>query len=274
MQHVMLGSLGRAVRAEVGPMRVKSEVRGPRAIRRWRCVTLAAGVDTASSSPAGLRAPISGVLLILGAVLLWVAWALMPEGATNDPIVIARVISGAREEVKLSAIVQLAASAAFAPALLLLAGRGSGLAFAGGSLVLVGLMGMAADAVYHQAAYQLTAPDLDAEAMLLPLGRMQTEDIVSLVPLLLGFIVGTPMLGAGLVREGRAPRWVKHVLIAAFGIAIGGAIGVNAAGLSRHLVVLGFFGAFGLAFIGMALPLVRRPASAGAGSAGRASPQE
>src|SRR5262245_51548942 len=139
---------------------------------------MASGVDTASSPLPGLRAPISGVLLILGAVLLWVAWALMPEGATNDPVVIARVIAGSRQDVRLSAIVQLAASAAFAPAVLLLAGRGSRLTFAGGSLVLVGMMGMAADAVYHQAAYQMTAPDLDTEAMLVPLGRMQTEDIV------------------------------------------------------------------------------------------------
>lgn len=217
------------------------------------------GVEPVAPVIPGLRAPISGALLIVGAVLLWVAWALMPEGATNDPVVIARVIAGARESVRLSAIVQLAASAAFAPAMLLLAGRGSTLTFAGGALVLVGAMGMAADAVYHQAAYQLTAPDLDAAAMLAPLGRMQGEDIVSLVPLLLAFVVGTPMLGAGLVREGRAPRWVAHVLIVAFVIAIGGAIGVRAAGLSRHLVVLGFFGALGLAFIGMAVPLLRRP---------------
>jgi hypothetical protein len=217
------------------------------------------GVGPSASPFPGLRAPISGVLLILGAILLWVAWALMPEGATNDPAVIARVIAGSREDVRLSAIVQIVASAAFAPAVLLLAGRGSALTFAGGALVLVGAMGMAADAVYHQAAYQLTAPDLDAAAMLLPLGRMQSEDILSLVPLLLAFIVGTPMLGVGLVREGRAPRWVGPVLLAAFVIAIGGAIGVRVAGLSRHLVVLGFFGAFGLAFIGMGLQLVRRP---------------
>lgn len=101
------------------------------------------------------------MLLIIAAVLLWVAWALMPEGATNEPAVNARAIAGSRESVRLSAVVQLAASAAFAPALLLLAGRGSALTFAGGTLVLVGAMGMAADAVYHQAAYPMTAPDLE-----------------------------------------------------------------------------------------------------------------
>jgi hypothetical protein len=207
------------------------------------------------------RARISGVLLILAAALLWVAWALMPDAATNDPAVIARAVAATRDSVRLSAIVQLVASAAFVPAVLLLAGRGSAPTFVGGSLVLVGAMGMAADAVYHQAAYQMTAPDVDAAAMLTPLARMQGEDIVSLVPLLLAFVVGTPLLGAGLIREGRAPRWVGPVLVAAFVVAIGGALGVRFAGLPRRLVVLGFFGAFGLAFAGMGLRLARRSAT-------------
>jgi hypothetical protein len=202
-----------------------------------------------------LRSRVSGVLLVVAAVLLWIAWALMPEGATNDPAVIARVMAGARGDVWLSAIVQLAASAAFAPAVLLLAGRGTALTFAGGALVLIGAMGMAADAVYHQAAYQLTAPDLDTAAMLTPLGRMQREDIVSLAPLLLAFVIGAPTLGAGLVREGRAPPWVGTALIAAFVIAIGGAIGASQGAWSRRLVVLGFFGALGLAFAGMGVRL-------------------
>lgn len=200
------------------------------------------------------RDRLAGACMIAAATGLWLAWALMPDAATNDPARILVQIGAHRPRVWLSALVQLAACAAFAPAVLQLAGRGGRATFAGGALLLIGAMGMAADAVYHQAAYQVAAPDLDPAAVVPVLARMQGEDIKSLIPLLLALFVGAPLLAHGLAREGRAPRWVARLLLLAFAFALLGALAAKFLAVPARVVALGFLGMVcgGLAALGVA----------------------
>src|SRR5262249_55496575 len=146
-----------------------------------------------------------------GSALLWLAWALMPDAATADAAHILAAVGGARASVRASALVQLAACAALAPGVLHVAGRGTRATFAGGALLPVGAMGMAADAVYHQLAVEMTAPGVDASAMLPVMTAMQTRDIRSLAPLMLAYPAGAFVLVAGLVRERRASRWAARL---------------------------------------------------------------
>ena len=61
---------------------------------------------------------------------------------------------------------------------------------------MLGAVGMAADAVYHQLGYAMTAPGSARDAALLVMTKMQSEELRPLVPLLLTFVVGAVVLGA------------------------------------------------------------------------------
>src|SRR5690348_15161219 len=104
----------------------------------------------------------AGVVLIFAAVTFWLAWFLMPDAGTNDAAHILVAIRAARDSVLWSIIVQLTSSAAFVPAVVF-ARPTSPRSLAGASLVLIGAMGMAMDAIYHLAAYYMTADGVPAE---------------------------------------------------------------------------------------------------------------
>jgi len=143
--------------------------------------------------------------LIVAATLFWMAWFLMPEPGTTDASFILQAIAEQRGRVLLSAILQTVCAVATVPAVLSVTASRSRLVRAGAVLLLVGSLGNAADAVYHQMAYEMTAPDVVRAAMFPVMTRMQTEQIALLVPLLLSFLPGAACLCIGLAREGRAP---------------------------------------------------------------------
>jgi hypothetical protein len=175
--------------------------------------------------------------LVTGAAGVWLAWWLMPDAATNDAAQILAAVAPHRASVQLSALVQLAGAALLVPGLVAEAAPGRR-ARAGALAMLWGTLGMAADAVYHQLAYEMTAPSVAAASMLPVMTKMQTDQLRPLVPLLLAFVAGAPLLGWQLSRRGGAGVWAPRLLIAPlFTIPIG-LLAVQLAAAPRRVVVL------------------------------------
>jgi hypothetical protein len=186
----------------------------------------------------GMKQTLSIAALVVGALFIWIAWWLMPDAATNDATAILAAVSGHRASVRASALVQLAGAALLVPGLLgeLLARPGA--RRAGTTLVLLGAAGMAADAVHHQLAYEMTAPGLALESMAPVMIKMQTEELRPLVPLLLAFVVGAVVLGWQRRRDDGAWRWSTRALVAPIATLPLGIVLVRGAHLPRRLVVL------------------------------------
>lgn len=203
--------------------------------------------------------PLLGLLLALGAAAMWLAWFLMPDAGTADAAHIFAAVSRQREQVRLSALVQLAACALCVPGILRLSSHRGALQRWGAVALVVGLLGMAADAVYHQAAHRLTAPGLEPQTALAVLTAMQTEDIRSLVPLLLPFFAGVPLWVAGLRAQGAAPRPAAWLAASAFAwLPVGMALARWAA-LPRRIVALGALALLLSSLAAVGLGLLRRP---------------
>src|SRR5262245_49140130 len=121
--------------------------------------------DRLPSAPILISPTVGGWCLIAAAALFWPAWYLMPEPGTVDAAYILRAIGDQRGSVMLSAILQTLCAVAIVPAVLSVAPTRSTLVVAGAVLTLVGAIGNAADAVYHQMAYEMTAASVDRTAM-------------------------------------------------------------------------------------------------------------
>ncbi len=125
----------------------------------------------------------------------------------------------------------------------------------GASLILIGVMGMCADAFFHLVAYYMTVEDLAKEAMLAPMTLLQTQGIAFLVPLMVPFLVG----GAVYARELQKADVVSAIPVVCFllalAVAVVGAGVVSIIGQGRHLVSLSFLGlvALGYGWIGFEL---------------------
>ena len=144
-----------------------------------------------------------GLCLAMGGIAVFTAWLLMPDAATNDAAAILVVVAGARVRVHASALIQLFGAALLVPGVLGLARDQRRNGRAGPALLMWGAVGMAADAVFHQLAVQLTAPGVAAATALPVMERMQTVELAPHVPLLLAFLAALPVLGLRL-RAARA----------------------------------------------------------------------
>ena len=190
-----------------------------------------------------------GVCFIVAAALFWLAWALMPEPGTTNAAFILQAIAHQRSRVLLSAVLQTACAVAIVLAISSVTLPRSRLVTAGIVLTLVGALGNAADAVYHQMAYEMTAPDVDRVAMLPVMTRMQTEQVWLLVPLLLSFFPGAASLCIGLARAGRGPANVGRLFAIALAVGLSGAVASLTLGISPRpmtMIALALFsGALG-----------------------------
>jgi hypothetical protein len=168
----------------------------------------------------------AGYSLIAAALLFWLSWYLMPLPGTTDAAFILAQVSHQRGSVIASAILQTLSAVATVPAALLAvrlptpAGRGSRLLHVGAALFVVGAIGNGADAVYHQMAFEMTAPGVDIAAVAPVMTLMQTQDIRLLVPLMLAFFAGAVCLAVGLVRAQLAPPrlWQLYAVVPLVGI--------------------------------------------------------
>jgi hypothetical protein len=198
---------------------------------------------------------LAGCALVAGAICIWIAWALMPDAATTDAGHILAAVATSRGKVRASALVQLLGAALMVPGLVAEGAPERGTR-AGVVLLLWGAMGMAADAVYHQLAVEMTAPGTARDAVLPVMAKMQLVDLRPLVPLILSFIVGAIVLGAQRAwRRGGSP-WAARLLMAPVVTVPLGILAVSALGAPRRAVVLVTLGVVcaGLAAVGLGRP--------------------
>jgi hypothetical protein len=166
-----------------------------------------------------------GLWLVVAAVLFWIAWLLMPGVGITDAQRIFELVGTHRAQVLASSVVQLtSAHAAFRT---------------GAVLLLIGAMGSAADAIFHQVAYQMTAPGVPAEPMLPVMARMQGPGLVWILPLIACFFAGSVVLFLGARRAGRVPGvgalWAALAVVVALlfaSAAVGALLPGRAVGLS------------------------------------------
>jgi hypothetical protein len=198
----------------------------------------------------------TAVTLALGATLLWVAWALMPDAATNDAAHILSAVAGARASVRASSLLQLAGAALLAAGL---AGEAAAehRTRAGAVALLLGAVGMAADAVFHQLAFEMTAPDVTRAAVLPVMERMQSAELRPLIPLLALFLVGAVVLGAQRARRRVGPAWVARLLLGPALTVPLGVVGVQGLGAPRRIVALVNLGLICAGLVGVAVDRAR-----------------
>ena len=177
----------------------------------------------------------------------------------TDASTILTLVAAQPDRVLASSVLQLE-SAAF----LALAVPGLALRFAAAgdrsgrlsvALLAVGACGYAADAIYHQLAYEMVQPGIDQAAMLPVMKRMQTIDLLYLLPMILAFLLGCATLAVSAARMKLVSKW--NPMLYALSVAIGLAgrvltVGLGIPGRVVGLICLGLL-SVSLAWVGVAL---------------------
>jgi hypothetical protein len=204
---------------------------------------------------------VAGLCLIGAGISFWLAWFLMPLPGTTDAAFILDQVGATPERVRWSVAVQLVSSALFLPGLLGIARepklRESASAFAAASLAGVGVTGIAADAIYHLAAYEMSRPGVARDAMLPVMERFQSADLIFVAPQLLAFVAGVSLLGVVAARTGAVSRSGPRLLAAALGVAVVGGAAARAFGTGRRAVALAALALFSLAIADLGARLSR-----------------
>jgi hypothetical protein len=203
-----------------------------------------------------------GVWFIVAAITFWVAWIFMPDAGTNDAEHILKAVRDSRDSVWWSSVIHLLSSIAFVAGIVGAQtdprAANSWIARWGAFLVLVGSLGVCADAFFHLMAYYMTAEGVDLGAVLEPMRLLQTQGIVFLVPLLLSVAIGGWIYVVGLGRAGvlsSRPWWMFEF---AFVVAMVGGALVVGYGLNRQTVVLCVLGLVSLGYGWMGYELANR----------------
>jgi hypothetical protein len=124
-------------------------------------------------------------------------------------------------------------------------------------LLAVGACGDAADAIYHQLAYEMVRAGVNQAAMLPVMQRMQTADLMYLLPLIAAFLVGCVVLAVAAAQLGIVSKWnpMLYVLFVIVAIGVNGldsGFGVVVSGRAIGLTCLGLL-SFSLAWLGLAI---------------------
>jgi hypothetical protein len=196
-------------------------------------------------------ARLAGACWVGAAISFWLAWFLMPLPGTTDAAFILEQVGLTADRVWWSVALQLVSSALFVPGLLGLAMlpqvRGSGAVFAAGSLVGIGATGLAADAIYHLLAYEMSLPGIAREAMLPVMERFQSADLAFVAPQLLALLGGVGLLAWSTARAGAVSRLAPRVFALALVLAVAGGAAVRAFGAGRRALALAVLALFSLA---------------------------
>ncbi|PWU06042.1 MAG: hypothetical protein C5B51_13190 [Terriglobia bacterium] len=200
-----------------------------------------------------------GWTLFGAAVCFWTSWALMPGVGVTDASRILSLVGAQPQRVLLSSVLQLLSAALLGMAIPGLALRLGASKYLWGraavTLLAVGACGDAADAIYHQLAYEMVRPGIDQAAMLPVMQRMQSADLLYLLPMIAAFLFGCVALSIAATRLGVVSKWnpslyVLSVIIAVAANGLHLAPGVS--GRAVGLICLGLL-SLSLAWIGLAL---------------------
>jgi hypothetical protein len=170
---------------------------------------------------------IASMCLIAAAVLFGAAWYFMPVAGETDAQEIFRIVTPQRGAVLAAAILQLVAAALYVPAMIGII-RDTNVPFASklwrpASLVVVGTLGLATDAIDHLLSYAMTAPGVDQSAQVDVMEFMQGPALVLIAPLIASFFVGAAWLSVAYAKAGAISRWSPALYVGALVIAAGGA---------------------------------------------------
>lgn len=191
--------------------------------------------------------------LIAAAVLFWLSWLLMPGIGVTDADAILTAVGAHSRAVFLSSMLQLASAACLAasiPGLAVCLGEAAAGKWAVG-LLAVGACGDAADAIYHQLAYEMTRPGIDTVAMLPVMQRMQSVDLLLLLPMILAFLLGCPLVATVAARLRIVSYWNPALFVCCALAGITGPL-LGLTSRTTGLACLGLL-SLSLAWIGTAL---------------------
>jgi hypothetical protein len=150
----------------------------------------------------------------------------MPGVGVTDAAKILTLVSAQPGRVLGSSLLQLLSAALFALAVPGLTRRfpnaKNSWMSAGTALLAVGVSGDAADAIYHQLAYEMVRPGIDQTAMLPVMQRMQSVDLRFIAPMILAFLLGCAALAIGAAKERLVPRANPLLYALAIGVALVG----------------------------------------------------
>ena len=208
---------------------------------------------------------LKGTVLTVGAICFWASWLLMPGVGVTEATAILRLVSTQPQAVLVSSVLQLLSAALFALAVPGLAWRfnaeRNSWIRAASFLLAVGACGVAADAIYHQLAYEMVRPGIDQAAMLPVLQKMQSVDLLYVLPMILAFLLGCLALAIGAAREEIVPKANPLLYGLAIAIALAGRIFGKSIGISARmvgLICLAFLSG-SIAWIGIAIWKMSRP---------------
>jgi hypothetical protein len=204
-----------------------------------------------------MKPTFTGLALAAGAGCVFIAWSLMPDAATNDAGHILAAVASARARVHASALLQLLGAALLVPGLVTEA-RDRRSTTLGVIVTLWGVLGMAADAVFHQLAYEMTAPGVASDAVLPVMTQMQTVELAPHLPLLFAFVLGPVVLGWRLRRDG-GPAFPVALLMAPAATIPVGILAVRLLGVPKRAIALIVFGEICLGLAALGLGVGRRP---------------
>jgi hypothetical protein len=200
----------------------------------------------------------AGWLLVAAGAAFWLGWLLMPGVGVTDAARIFELVGASRDRVFASSVLHLATAAFLAlavPALVRLRpARGSVALSLAPALLALGACAIAADAVIHLVAYEMTAPGVDRSAMLPVMERLQSFDLALLAPLILALFLGMGALAGGASRAGWVSRWNPrlHGIAVAVLVVGGPLLGPRGGGRIVGLTVLALVSA-STAWVGLGL---------------------
>jgi hypothetical protein len=176
------------------------------------------------------------------AACFWTGWMLMPGVGITDAGTILTLVAMHPDRVLVSALLQLASAALLALAIPGLATRFVGRDRRWGALATgllsVGACGDAADAIYHQLAYEMVRPGVDANAMLPVMQRMQSFDLLFLLPMITAFLFGCVALSVSAARLKIVSRWNPFLYVTIVTLTVAGSRLAADAHLERMLALL------------------------------------
>ena len=128
------------------------------------------------------------ICLIAAATLFALAWYLMPVPGETDAREILRIVTPQRGAVLAAAILQLIAATLYVPAMIGII-RGSEMTLSAkvwrpASILIIGTLGLATDAIDHLLSYAMTAPGVDQNAQVQVMEFMQGPALVLIAPLI------------------------------------------------------------------------------------------
>jgi hypothetical protein len=190
--------------------------------------------------------------------LFWVGWLLMPGVGVTDAAAIFERVGAHREAVRFSCLFHLLSAVCLAIAStkieISFPQRVDQLARFAGSALAMGACGIAADAILHLVAFEMTAPGVDQAAMLPVMVQLQTTDLTFVLVFFLAFFLGAGALAGAASRAGLVSRWNPRLHGIAFAIAVVGGVllGPRGGGRAVGLVFLALV-SVSIAWVGVAL---------------------